>query len=307
MHELIATIKVLRMMGEIGELALAQKDGRPPTVLSAADTPGECGVSVLAARFDEGVHFSGTLRQNLILFPLSEIRVDCRLADRRTTHETATGTLGICPAGIDINGDGKGGMDIVLIAVSQAQLALAADDFGSYGKLKERFAHPDFELLGLARDLQHESTAGCPGGPLQWSELSFRFVAALLQRHGTDPGNRPAGMLNRTTLRRVREYIAAHLDEPMDIGTLAKVSYRSPFHFTRMFAESVGMTPHQYVVRLRLQRALELMRQGRMGLAHIAACTGFSDHAHMSRWFKRVYGISPSQVNGTIGDLSLRS
>jgi len=93
----------------------------------------------------------------------------------------------------------------------------------------------------------------------------------------------------------------------MDIGTLAKVSYRSPFHFTRMFAQSVGMTPHQYVVRLRLQRALELMRQGRMGLAHIAACTGFSDQAHMSRWFKRVYGISPSQVNGTIGDLSLRS
>ena len=90
------------MMGEIGELALAQKDGRPPTVLSAADTPGECGVSVLAARFDEGVHFSGTLRQNLILFPLSEIRVDCRLADRRTTHETATVPLASVPLGLTL-------------------------------------------------------------------------------------------------------------------------------------------------------------------------------------------------------------
>lgn len=284
-------------MNEIGELAFAQEDGQPPTALAAGQTAGEYGVSLFAARFDKGVHLSGTVRQNLVLFPLSQIRVDCRLADRRATHETTTGTLAICPAGIDFDGDGDGTIDILLIAVSQAQLSLAAaDDLVNFGTLRERFAHPDMHLLGMARKLQQECAAGYPEGPLRWNELSVDFVIALLQRHGIDSENRPAGMLDKTILRRVREYIIAHLDEPMNIVTLAKVSSHSPFHFTRMFAQSVGMTPHQYVVRLRLQRAFQLIRESRVGLAHIAAATGFADQAHMSRWFRRVYGVAPSRL-----------
>ena len=140
-------------MNELGEVAFAQEDGRPPTALAAGQTPGEYGVSFFAARFDRGVHLSGTVWQNLVLFPLSQIRVDCRLADRRATHETTTGTLAICPAGIDFDGDGDGTIDILLIAVSQALLALtAADDFVNYGTLRERFAHPDLHLLRVARE-----------------------------------------------------------------------------------------------------------------------------------------------------------
>src|SRR5258707_15795691 len=95
-------------MNELGELTFAQEDGRPPAELAARHTPGEYGVSFLAARFVKGVHFSGTVRQNLILFPLSQIRVDCQLADRRKAHETTTGNLAICPAGIDSSGEGAG-------------------------------------------------------------------------------------------------------------------------------------------------------------------------------------------------------
>ncbi|MCA6111183.1 helix-turn-helix domain-containing protein [Bradyrhizobium cenepequi] len=284
------------MMNEIGELNLAQDDGRSPTTLTARQITGGNGVSLFAARFEKGVHFSGAMRQNLLLFPMSQIHFECRLADRRLTHEPTIGTHAVCPAGIDCKADGEGDIDIVLIAVDQAQLTLANTDDFFYGKLRERFAQTDVDLLKLARKFQQESSAGCPNGPLWWSELSISFVMGLLQRHASDPGNSPPGMLDRTTLRRIKEYIADHLDEPMDIVTLAKVACRSPFHFTRMFARSVGMTPHKYVVRLRLQRALQLIRTRRMGLAHVAAATGFADHAHMSRWFKHVYGISPSQV-----------
>jgi AraC family transcriptional regulator len=109
---------------------------------------------------------------------------------------------------------------------------------------------------------------------------------------------RPTGVLDKAALHRIREYVMAHLDEPMDIPTLANVAHRSPFHFSRLFAQSIGMAPHRYVVQLRLVRAMELIRGGRLGLSHVAACTGFSDHAHMSRWFKRVYGVPPSQLRG---------
>jgi AraC family transcriptional regulator len=97
-------------------------------------------------------------------------------------------------------------------------------------------------------------------------------------------------------LDRLRDYILAHLDEPVEVGALAELAGRSPFQFTRVFARSVGMTPHRYIVHLRLQRAIELVRDGRSGLAEIAAHTGFADQSHLSRWVRRVYGVSLTQL-----------
>jgi len=86
------------------------------------------------------------------------------------------------------------------------------------------------------------------------------------------------------------------LDEPIEVAPLASIAGRSPFHFTRVFARSVGMTPHRYVVHLRLERAVELVRDGRFGLAEIAVRTGFADQSHLSRWVRRVHGVSPSEL-----------
>jgi len=93
-----------------------------------------------------------------------------------------------------------------------------------------------------------------------------------------------------------RDYVVAHLDEPIAVGALAKIAGRSPFHFTRVFNRSVGMTPYRYVVHLRLRRALELVRDGRHGLAEIAAITGFADQSHLSRWIRRVHGVPPTEL-----------
>src|SRR5258706_439426 len=76
----------------------------------------------------------------------------------------------------------------------------------------------------------------------------------------------------------------------------AGIAGRSPFHFTRVFTRSVGTTPHRYVVHLRLRRAIELVREGRSSLAEIAVRTGFADQSHLSRWAKRVHGVTLMQL-----------
>ncbi|MBV8576723.1 MAG: helix-turn-helix transcriptional regulator [Acetobacteraceae bacterium] len=88
----------------------------------------------------------------------------------------------------------------------------------------------------------------------------------------------------------------SHIGERIETAALATVADLSPFHFPRIFARSVGMTPYRYVVHLRLQRACELMRNRRHRLADIAAATGFSDQSHLSRWVRRVHGVSPGEL-----------
>jgi AraC family transcriptional regulator len=88
--------------------------------------------------------------------------------------------------------------------------------------------------------------------------------------------------------------VFAHIAEPIQVAELAALVGRSEFHFSRVFARSVGMSPHRYVVHLRLQAAIQHMREGRMGLAEIAAETGFADQSHLSRWVRRVHGVAPS-------------
>jgi AraC family transcriptional regulator len=104
------------------------------------------------------------------------------------------------------------------------------------------------------------------------------------------------GTLGKDVLQRLRDYIMAHLDEPIEVAALAGIAGRSEFHFRRVFTRSVGITPHRYVVHQRLRHAVELMRDGRPGLAEIASSTGFADQSHLSRWVRRVHGVSPTQL-----------
>ena len=88
-------------------------------------------------------------------------------------------------------------------------------------------------------------------------------------------------------LKKILEYIQAHLSEPIMVETLAAEVRLSKGHFTRLFTASTGLTPHRYIVEERLKCAKELLHQGTMKTAAIAAETGFHDQSHLSRSIHR--------------------
>ena len=289
------------MMIDIGEIYLAQGDGGRPTTLAAGSAPGESGVSILSVRFRGGAHFSATPRRHLIWFHLSsQVRVECRIAGRALRHEPPAGSLAICPAGTDSAADTEESFDAIVVAVNPGQLALAAaEESALEAQLKERLSGYDQVLLDLARTLALESADGYPNGPLFWNEVASGFIDSLVALHTSELERPVRGMLGNDVLERIRDYVIAHLNGPVEVATLAKIAGRSPFHFSRIFARSVGLTPHRYVVHLRLQRAAELIRDGRFGLAEIAARTGFADQSHLSRWVRRVHGVSLTQFSAS--------
>jgi AraC family transcriptional regulator len=286
------------IMIESGEFALAQRDGGPPTILASGCAPGESGVSILNLRFRDGAHFSATPRQHLVWFQTSaQASMECRIAGRELWHQPKLGSLAICPAGADSAADAEDGMDAVVVSIDPGTLALAAAEGSALeAQLHERLSGEDKVLLDLACAMTLESTQDYPNGPLFWNELAGSFIGHLVARYTSEGEARVRGTLGKAVLERLRDYVLAHLDERIEVEALAAIAGRSSFHFTRVFTRSVGLTPHRYVVHLRLRRAIELVREGRFGLAEIAVQTGFADQSHLSRWAKRVHGVPLTQL-----------
>jgi AraC-like DNA-binding protein len=102
------------------------------------------------------------------------------------------------------------------------------------------------------------------------------------------------GGLPPRALRRVQEYIEAHLEENIALEALAAAAGLSMFHFARAFKQSEGVTPHSYLVQRRIERAQELLTVTDCSLSDIALATGFSDQSHLARHFRERVGMPPS-------------
>jgi AraC family transcriptional regulator len=282
------------MCREVAELGLTQEDGGLPTVLAAGSAPGEHGLSVFKVRFQGGLHLGETSpQQHLVWFQLSNVFIECRRAKRNFHDTVSAGSLAICRAGVDCAADARQSLDAIMVVIEPGHLSLAAAEDSALGaQLIERLSGLDEPLFQLACALASECSRDYPNGPLYWNDIANNFLADLVVRHTLEIDSR----LSKYVLQRITDYVLTHLDEPIDVAALASLAARSPFHFTRVFAGSVGITPHRYVVHLRLQRAIELVRGGQSSLAEVAAATGFADQSHLSRWVRRVHGVSLTQL-----------
>lgn len=88
-------------------------------------------------------------------------------------------------------------------------------------------------------------------------------------------------------------WISEHAPEPIDLAAIARLSGLSPFHFLRSFAKTIGVTPHQYLVRCRLQQAAGLLAERERAITDIALDCGFNDLSNFIRTFRRAAGMSP--------------
>jgi AraC-like DNA-binding protein len=91
---------------------------------------------------------------------------------------------------------------------------------------------------------------------------------------------------------RARQYLEAHFAERVRIATLAAVCGVSSFHLIRLFHREIGLPPHAYLKQVRLGKAVELLRQG-MPVSMVAYACGFADQSHLTRSFKRTWGVPP--------------
>lgn len=111
---------------------------------------------------------------------------------------------------------------------------------------------------------------------------------------GRSRGPLPAkGGLPPYKLRQALELIKAHIDRPLYLVQLAAAVALSPFHFHREFKRSTGITPHRYMVQMRIERAKTLLAESDVPLAVMAAQLGFADQSHFTSAFRRRTSMTP--------------
>jgi len=137
---------------------------------------------------------------------------------------------------------------------------------------------------------------------MEKESLFLNMLAGLILRHADAPPALSVIGEEPLAVRRAREYIEAHYAEDISIDRLAQAAHLSAFHFIRVFRARTGVPPHAYLLQVRLRRARELLKKG-FSPVDAAGLTGFYDQSHLTRNFKRVFGVTPGKFSNFVQDL----
>lgn len=213
----------------------------------------------------------------------------------------------VIPAEADARWRLNGESQCVYLAIAQADAhALLADlHVARPGERLWELASRGFDepvVHELLMRLWQEATSVGPS-PLLGSSCRVAILHALA-RHADGRGAaqaRTAPKLHRTTLQRVLAAINDMPAEGLSIERLASVAGLSPFHFSRLFRNSVGCSPYRYYDKLRHERARELLASTTMPVERIARQLGFADASQLARAFRRHAGCSPGAYRDQAG------
>lgn len=228
-----------------------------------------------------------------------------RCDDARHTGDGLPHAMNLLPPGVESRWGWRNSLESTHYQLSPVLIAKVAEEAFGLDPARVHFPvryydQPSPEVVETLTALRREMIAGGPGGRLCAESLANVLVVHLIRqmsnRHGSNGVNRMSGSrISRHTLREVEEYIHSHLDQNVSLADLANVAHLSEFHFARLFKQTTGLSPYQFVIHKRIERAKRLITGGRHSLAQIALDVGFSDQSQFHRHFKRLVGVTPKR------------
>ncbi|MBV8172625.1 MAG: helix-turn-helix transcriptional regulator [Candidatus Eremiobacteraeota bacterium] len=225
---------------------------------------------------------------------LTTSRVDGSVSRRLQTP----GSVDLMPLGFSGEWQDEGPSAFLCIHLSPALVQTTAEDMDVNPDRVSllpmlQFRDPQIEHLGWALKAELESSE--PSGRLYADGLGQALAAHLLRQHAPLVPRVTKGLPKRR-LQRVTDFIHDHLAQDLTLVQLAEVACVSPSHFKFLFKQSVGVPVHQYVIRSRVDFAIDMLVKSKLPLSDVALQAGFANQSHMARCVRRVTGLTPSYL-----------
>jgi len=215
----------------------------------------------------------------------------CRLSPGRSM---------LFPSMMPVSARTRASGEFVAIGIQPSFMRLAAHrlmNIHGDAELMPQMALEDPLLCSLAAALLAEVKTSYQGGAIYGESLATSLAVHLVRcysprcdRFSTPPGSAGSGQI-QTALT----FIHDHLTRELSLQALAAQVGLSQFHFARQFKSATGIAPHQYIIRMRVQKARELLLTSQMSSVEIALALSFCDQSHLTVHFKRAFGITPAE------------
>lgn len=223
-------------------------------------------------------------------------------SDQVITNFIPAGQLEIVPQGAELFSQWWYPKHSLLIAIKEDRIQKLAthEDAGSFTELQlPKIGIIDHRSLAIAKRIRNELILKpfCYQASI---DLLITLFSIYILRTYTSLNKKitpkVTGGLSARNRKRVLEFIYAHLSEKLTLERLASISDLSPSYFAHAFFQSLGQTPHEFIVAARLHAARELILTSKVPFGKISQSTGFANSSHMSAVIKKTWGKSPSII-----------
>ena len=246
----------------------------------------------------------GGTTEHLIFVNLADHHVVCESDGEIIEGQYAAGHVGVHPSHTPVRWEWDTRLNFLLMTLDPAFLdRVARETFGQDGtpvELAFSEGKHDPAISNIASALLREALSGDVGNRMLAESLANVLAVHLIRHYAGRPAPASAelsALPTRAVSQAVR-FIHANYARELSLAEIGAAARLSSFHLTRIFKKAMGVSPHQYLVQVRVNSARALLRSGagRQSLAEVAAAVGFSDQSHLTRQFKRVLGLTPKQV-----------
>lgn len=242
-------------------------------------------------------------QQHTVLISLSDnCEGELATANGRMRGTRMKGNVCVLPSGLDHQATLDGESEHLALYVDPHLINRAASDAQLKGNFEivERFVRQDRVITNVGFALLDELESRGVSGRLYAESLANLLAVHLLRHYSSEnKSSRFQGGLSGQKLRQVNDFITENFADDIRLSELAQVAGMSEFHFAREFKRATGTSPHQYLIKFRVERAKTLLAKQELPLIEVGLQSGFSHQSHFTRLFRKVTGMTPNHYRSS--------
>ena len=234
---------------------------------------------------------------NMIFVHLTPITLELKQRSRFVPRRINTGHVTIVPTQGVTHCRTADPVNVVSLSIEPAFLATACGELAASDNFELRLLNgvPDRFVEGVCLALRHEVAGGGKSGRLYADAMVTSLAIHLVSQYSGRKTTRRDPSPSPRVVRRAQLFITDHLAQDLTLAEIAAAVNLSPFHFSRVFKQHTGLSPYQFLLQQRIERAKQLLLRDQHSISAVALEVGFYDQSHFSLHFKRLCRMTPGQ------------